>query len=168
MGGAIASSSSESSVGPSGLPRSPGLSRCRYDSPSRTRGAHGRPWCVCTFHRTAPDRLWVTDITEHPTREGKVYCAVELDVFSRRVVGWSIVGTRRWVCSHPSSSRLDTTPRRPHESSLPTPQNSGQARVSGKPGAVHWYYTVYPWPPTSCTVDPGLGRQDRSPHALRG
>jgi putative transposase len=32
----------------------------------------------------------VTDITEHPTREGKVYCAVVLDVWSRRVVGWSI------------------------------------------------------------------------------
>jgi putative transposase len=42
------------------------------------------------FHRDDPDRLWVTDITEHPTREGKVYCAVVLDVFSRRVVGWSI------------------------------------------------------------------------------
>jgi transposase InsO family protein len=28
--------------------------------------------------------------TEHPTREGKVYCAVVLDVYSRRVVGWSI------------------------------------------------------------------------------
>lgn len=32
----------------------------------------------------------MTDITEHPTREGKVYCSVVLDVFSRRVVGWSI------------------------------------------------------------------------------
>ena len=42
------------------------------------------------FHREQPDRLWVTDITEHPTREGKVYCAVVLDAFSRRVVGWSI------------------------------------------------------------------------------
>jgi transposase InsO family protein len=42
------------------------------------------------FRREEPDRLWVTDITEHPTREGKVYCAVVLDVFSRRVVGWSI------------------------------------------------------------------------------
>ena len=42
------------------------------------------------FHRSERDRLWVTDITEHPTREGKVYCAVVLDVFSRRVVGWSI------------------------------------------------------------------------------
>jgi len=42
------------------------------------------------FARTEPNRLWVTDITEHPTTEGKVYCAVVLDTFSRRVVGWSI------------------------------------------------------------------------------
>jgi putative transposase len=42
------------------------------------------------FDRPAPNQLWVTDITEHPTREGKVYCCVILDVFSRRVVGWSI------------------------------------------------------------------------------
>jgi len=42
------------------------------------------------FSRSEPDQLWVTDITEHPTREGKVYCAVVLDVFSRKVVGWSI------------------------------------------------------------------------------
>jgi transposase InsO family protein len=46
------------------------------------------------FTRTARDRLWVTDITEHPTREGKIYCAVVLDVYSRRVVGWSIDATR--------------------------------------------------------------------------
>lgn len=42
------------------------------------------------FARDEPDRLWVTDITEHRTREGKLYCAVVLDTFSRRVVGWSI------------------------------------------------------------------------------
>ncbi|ADP84443.1 IS3 family transposase [Pseudofrankia inefficax] len=42
------------------------------------------------FHRDGPNELWVTDITEHPTREGKVFCCVVLDVFSRRVVGWAI------------------------------------------------------------------------------
>jgi transposase InsO family protein len=42
------------------------------------------------FTRTGPDQLWVTGITEHPTREGKVYCCVVLDAYSRRVVGWSI------------------------------------------------------------------------------
>jgi putative transposase len=42
------------------------------------------------FHRTEPNQLWVTDITEHRSREGKVYCAVVLDAFSQRVVGWAI------------------------------------------------------------------------------
>ncbi|MFS1301622.1 DDE-type integrase/transposase/recombinase [Streptosporangium longisporum] len=34
--------------------------------------------------------MWVIDITERPTRQGKVYCAVVLDAYSRRVVGRSI------------------------------------------------------------------------------
>ncbi len=42
------------------------------------------------FTADAPDRLWMTDITEHPTREGKIYCCAVLDAFSRMVVGWSI------------------------------------------------------------------------------
>jgi putative transposase len=42
------------------------------------------------FVADAPNRLWLTDITEHPTGDGKVYCAAVLDVFSRRIVGWSI------------------------------------------------------------------------------
>ena len=42
------------------------------------------------FARAAPNELWMTDITEHPTREGKVFCCVVLDAFSRKVVGWAI------------------------------------------------------------------------------
>jgi hypothetical protein len=42
------------------------------------------------FAGAGRDQLWVTGITEHPTREGKLYCAVVLDACSRRVVGWSI------------------------------------------------------------------------------
>jgi putative transposase len=42
------------------------------------------------FTRPLPHQLWVTDITEHPTREGKLYCALVLDACTRRVVGWSI------------------------------------------------------------------------------
>jgi putative transposase len=34
--------------------------------------------------RSGPDQLWVTDSTEHPTREGKLSCAVVLDACSRR------------------------------------------------------------------------------------
>ncbi len=46
------------------------------------------------FHRPGPNQLWVTDITEHPTREGKLYCCCVLDTFSRRIVGWSIDSTQ--------------------------------------------------------------------------
>jgi putative transposase len=42
------------------------------------------------FSADGPDRLWMTDITEHPTLEGKVYCCAVIDAFSRMVVGWSI------------------------------------------------------------------------------
>lgn len=42
-----------------------------------------------------PNRLWLTDITEHPTLEGKVYCAAVMDAFSRRIVGWSIADHMR-------------------------------------------------------------------------
>jgi putative transposase len=42
------------------------------------------------FDPDGPDRLWVMDITEHRTDTGKVYLAVVLDTWSRRVVGWSI------------------------------------------------------------------------------
>lgn len=42
------------------------------------------------FHADAPDRLWVSDITYCPTAAGFVFLAVVLDVFSRRVVGWSM------------------------------------------------------------------------------
>jgi putative transposase len=42
------------------------------------------------FRAEGPDQLWCCDITQHRTGEGWLYCAVVLDVYSRRVVGWSI------------------------------------------------------------------------------
>ncbi len=42
------------------------------------------------FTATAPNRLWVADITYIPTWMGFLYLAVVLDVFSRRVVGWAM------------------------------------------------------------------------------
>jgi transposase InsO family protein len=41
----------------------------------------------CADH---PDQVWLTDITEHPTAEGKLYCCAIKDVFSNRIVGYSI------------------------------------------------------------------------------
>ena len=43
-----------------------------------------------TFTADAPDQKWVTDITYLPTQLGWVYLAVVLNLFSRKVVGWSI------------------------------------------------------------------------------
>lgn len=36
-----------------------------------------------------PDAIWLTDITEHPTGEGKLYACVIKDVFSNRIVGYA-------------------------------------------------------------------------------
>ncbi len=41
------------------------------------------------FQPQAPDRVWVSDITYVWTREGWLYLCVVLDLYSRRVVGWS-------------------------------------------------------------------------------
>ena len=41
------------------------------------------------FEVDAPDKVWVTDITYIKTHEGWLYLSVVIDLFSRRVVGWS-------------------------------------------------------------------------------
>lgn len=42
------------------------------------------------FDVTVPDKVWVTDITYIRTLEGFAYLAVVIDLYSRRVVGWSL------------------------------------------------------------------------------
>ena len=42
------------------------------------------------FTATAPNKLWLTDITEHRTDEGKLYLCAIKDVHSNRIVGYSI------------------------------------------------------------------------------
>jgi len=70
------------------------------------RGVSRRKWVITTIrdkrvrpaedlvHRkfvaTAPDQLWVADITYIPTWAGFLYLAVVLDVFGRRIVGWAM------------------------------------------------------------------------------
>jgi transposase InsO family protein len=45
------------------------------------------------FQATAPNTKWVTDITYIPTGEGWLYLAAILDLYSRKVVGWSMAAT---------------------------------------------------------------------------
>ncbi|MBA4867393.1 IS3 family transposase, partial [Streptomyces sp. PSKA54] len=42
------------------------------------------------FTADGPNRLWLTDITEHATGEGKLYLCAVKDAFSGRIVGYSI------------------------------------------------------------------------------
>lgn len=42
------------------------------------------------FRADVPNRVWLTDITEHRTSEGKLYCCAIKDVHSNRIVGYSI------------------------------------------------------------------------------
>ena len=47
------------------------------------------------FEASAPNRLWVADLTYIPTWAGFLFLAVVLDVFSRRVVGWAMANHLR-------------------------------------------------------------------------
>lgn len=63
----------------------------------KKRGKNGKPGAPThedlvkrEFIADAPNRLWLADITEHPTNEGKVYLCAIKDVHSNRIVGYSI------------------------------------------------------------------------------
>jgi putative transposase len=47
------------------------------------------------FTATAPDRLWVGDLTYLRTWEGRMYLAFLIDVYSRMIVGWQIASHMR-------------------------------------------------------------------------
>lgn len=62
-----------------------------------TDSAHGHPLAPNVLNRqfgvdqvAGPDRVWVSDLTYVPTREGWVYLAIVLELASRRVVGWAM------------------------------------------------------------------------------
>lgn len=42
------------------------------------------------FSAQSANQVWLTDITEHPTDEGKLYLCAIKDVYSNRIVGYSI------------------------------------------------------------------------------
>ena len=68
-----------------------------FSTHSRRRGKAKRPGPPVhddlvqrDFTATAPNQLWLTDITEHHTDEGKLYLCAIKDVYSARIVGYSI------------------------------------------------------------------------------
>jgi putative transposase len=69
-----------------------GAQRRRYRGTTRqAREASVAPDLVQRdFTASAPDQLWVADITYVPTGEGWLYLATVLDAWSRRIVGWAM------------------------------------------------------------------------------
>ena len=69
---------------------------CGYKAP---RTISGRPSIIAAnrlqreFTVELPDRAWVTDITYIRTWQGWLYLAVVIDLYSRKVVGWSMKPT---------------------------------------------------------------------------
>lgn len=64
-----------------------------------TSSEHGLPVAENHLDRRflveAKDTVWATDITYIPTHEGWLYLAVVMDLYSRRIVGWSMAGHMR-------------------------------------------------------------------------
>jgi putative transposase len=73
------------SAGLQGLTRRKGWRRAKPDTVVFADDLVAR-----SFRPAGPDQLWVADVTQHPTREGWVYCAVVIDAYSRLVVGHAI------------------------------------------------------------------------------
>ena len=69
-----------------------GITRRRFTvTTQRDAAAAGAADLVArAFVATAPNQLWVADITYVPTWAGFLYLAIVLDVFSRRIVGWAM------------------------------------------------------------------------------
>lgn len=69
-----------------------GVSRRRgVRTTRRGDGASAAPDLVHReFRADGPNKLWVADITYIPTWSGFLYLAIVLDVWSRRVIGWSM------------------------------------------------------------------------------
>jgi putative transposase len=77
---------------------------------ARIQGVSRRPFCATTrqdgspvspdlvdrqFRADGPNKLWVADITYIPTWMGFLFLAVVIDVWSRKVVGWSMANHLR-------------------------------------------------------------------------
>lgn len=73
--------------------------RSRRGRPRTTESRHALPIAPNLLQRqfttSAPNRIWLADLTYIRTDEGWLYLAVVLDLFSRKVVGWAMADHMR-------------------------------------------------------------------------
>jgi putative transposase len=80
------------------------------------------------FTAPAPDMIWLTDITEHPTVEGKLYCCSIKDCFSNRIVGYAL-GERMTAALAVSALRSAIARRQPTGTVVVHSDRGGQFRA---------------------------------------
>jgi transposase InsO family protein len=73
-----------------------GCPKRRYQTTTQRDRSHpvARNLLKRDFTADAPNRRWASDITYVPTRQGWLFLAVVMDLYSRRIVGWSM---NRWA-----------------------------------------------------------------------
>jgi putative transposase len=76
-----------------GLKARPRRRRLPPDTGERQAGAIASNMLDRSFEAPAPNRKWIADFTYIWTAEGWLYVAAVVDLFSRRVVGWSMSAT---------------------------------------------------------------------------
>ncbi len=79
------------------------------------------------FSASEPDERWLTDITEHPTAEGKLYCCCVKDCFSKRIVGYAL-GDRMSAALATSALRSAVARRQPRDTVVVHSDRGGQFR----------------------------------------
>jgi len=79
------------------------------------------------FSAPAPDVVWLTDITEHPTVEGKLYCCSIKDVYSNRIVGYAL-GERMTARLAVTALRSAVARRQPEGTVIVHSDRGGQFR----------------------------------------
>jgi transposase InsO family protein len=79
------------------------------------------------FTPPAPNRVWLTDITEYPTAEGKLYACVIKDVCSNRIVGYA-TSDRMTANLATSALRSAVARRRPRSTVVVHSDRGGQFR----------------------------------------
>lgn len=62
----------------------------RYPKDTKSNLPHSRNILMRRFKTRKPNRKWVSDITYVPTSQGWLYLCMIMDLYSKRVVGWSM------------------------------------------------------------------------------
>jgi len=89
-----------------GLNRKPGPPV--HDDLLKVTDGHGRP--TRDFTAAAPNIKWLTDITEHPTAEGKLYLCAVKDCYANKIVGYSIDSRMKSLTGSLSDPQRDQPP----------------------------------------------------------